>query len=230
MRWERMLVTGGSLVLSGHQLILKTPGPAGPGVEDVTWWSDSQVSTFLERFALGGFSRTGTEGQQLARHLSGRRRPPWATAEVATAVDPGQFSRRVLDLLAQSPQSFRAAWEVEVALPEVRLSRGGEVLATLRCASAAVVDLHGDRPDAALVSYAALRLSAARGVDLVLRTHASGEHAGRVSDPAAGQTQLRLLGVELPLSPALDWFPIHLLGLSGDLRSQRKEGVTIIDF
>lgn len=230
MRWERMLVTGGSLVLSGHQLILKTPGPAGSGVEDVTWWSDSQVSTFLERFALGGFSRTGTEGQQLARHLSGRRRPPWATAEVATAVDPGHFSRRVLDLLAQSPQSFGAAWEVEVALPEVRLSRSGEVVATLRCASASAVDLHSDRPDAALVSYAALRLSAARGVDLVLRTHASGEHAGRVSDPAAGQTQLRLLGVELPLSPALDWFPIHLLGLSGDLRSQRKEGVTIIDF
>lgn len=237
MRWERMLTTGASLVVSGRQIILSQPSPQWAMAEDVSWWSNEQISRYLETFAIGGFTRAGADGELLAERLYGRVPQPWATLLLAAGASAGSVGIELDEFVSLCPvRAPRSAMRVvRSGEGEVSLFRGDAVVGAVRDKPEGTqVHLSSDRPDAALLLFGALlfacRETGCRQASASLRMHSGSEHeCNPTRDAFAARTQLEMLGVRLPLDAALAWFPVHKLAITGDLRTT-SEGAIVIDF
>jgi hypothetical protein len=236
MRWERRLTTGGSLVMSGHQVVLSHPSPQGQVVEDVSWWSNEQISRYLSTYGLGGFDRSGDDGARLAERMQGRTPLPWATIHLVAPAPVGSVATQFSELLAHGPSAWRSRWCVEcTGASSIDLCLDDAAVADVReTGKGKQVRLLTDRPDAALLLFGAVlvvcRKSGCREATMSLRMLNGVEHdCSPAADAFAARTQLELLGVRLPLDAALAWFPVHKLAITGDLRTTSEDAI-VIDF
>jgi hypothetical protein len=237
MRWERMLTTGARLVVSGRQIVLSQPSPQGAVVEDVSWWSNERLGLYLETFAVGGFDRSGFDGELLAQRLQGRTPLPWATLELDGPLSADLVGAEFDVLLTyRSAAAARVRWTA---------SRGGSGVFSIGRESVSMGAIQGtatgvraqlssDRRDAALLLYGAVLFACRKGecreASISLRMLNGAEHeCNPLREAFAARTQLELLGIRLPLDAALAWFPVHKLAITGEIRTTSEDAI-VIDF
>lgn len=244
MRWERQLAVGGSLVVQGFQVLLKTRPISAlqDAVLDISWWSADRMCEFLRAHAVGGFDTF--EQQMLRERLGSRVVPAWASMLVRDHARTEEVEAALWRLTQQNERSVpQGPWEVvrhgRERTIEVR-HRHERVLQFLEVSDGLKVLIHSDSGSAVQLAFGAV-CSVLRDDDspvptsrcktmVALTTYEGEEHeCAPLLDKFGLANQLEVLGLPWPLPHENDWCSLGALCRFGELRSKGGQ-TTVIDF